>query len=55
MITAGVVAQKAALKLEPIERQMPAYIQERLSAEDRVLFDKLMRVGPRVGVVARHG
>jgi len=45
MITTGVVAQKAALKLEPIERQMPAYIQERLSAEDRVLFDKLMRVG----------
>ena len=42
---ATVAAQKAALKLEPIERQMPAYIQERLSAEDRVLFDKLMRVG----------
>ena len=45
MITTGVVAQKAALELEPIERKMPAYIQERLSAEDRVLFDKLMRVG----------
>ena len=45
MMTATVGGQKATLKLEPIERQMPAYIQERLSAEDRVLFDKLMRVG----------
>ena len=45
MITTGVVAQKAALELEPVERKMPAYIQERLSADDRVLFDKLMRVG----------
>jgi 5-oxopent-3-ene-1,2,5-tricarboxylate decarboxylase/2-hydroxyhepta-2,4-diene-1,7-dioate isomerase len=38
-------AQKATLKLEPVERQMPAYIVERLSQPDRVLFDKLMRVG----------
>ena len=44
-VTAGVLAQKATLKLEPVERQMPAYIQERLSRQDRVLFDKLMRVG----------
>ena len=44
-VSVGVRAQKATLKLEPTERQMPAYIQERLSAEDRVLFDKLMRVG----------
>ena len=42
---AGVLAQKATLTLEPVERQMPAYIQERLDAKDRVLFDKLMRVG----------
>lgn len=41
----GAVAQKATLTLEPVERQMPAYIVERLSAQDRVLFDKLMRVG----------
>lgn len=46
-LTAGasIFAQKATLKLEPVERQMPAYIVERLSASDRVLFDKLMRVG----------
>ena len=42
---AGLAAQKATLKLEPVERKMPAYIQERLTAADRVLFDKLMRVG----------
>src|SRR5687767_8572322 len=41
----GIFAQKATLKIEPVERQMPAYIVERLSASDRVLFDKLMRVG----------
>lgn len=41
----AIAAQKAELKLEPVERQMPAYIVERLSAQDRVLFDKLMRVG----------
>jgi 5-oxopent-3-ene-1,2,5-tricarboxylate decarboxylase / 2-hydroxyhepta-2,4-diene-1,7-dioate isomerase len=39
------VAQKAALQLAPVERTMPAYIVERLSPQDRVLFDKLMRVG----------
>ncbi len=41
----GLGAQKATLKLETVERQMPAYIQERLSPPDRVLFEKLMRVG----------
>ncbi len=45
IVTGGLAAQKAALKLDAIERQMPAYIQERLSPQDRVLFDKLMRVG----------
>jgi 5-oxopent-3-ene-1,2,5-tricarboxylate decarboxylase / 2-hydroxyhepta-2,4-diene-1,7-dioate isomerase len=42
---AGLAAQKATLKLEGVERQMPAYILERLSPPDRVLFQKLMRVG----------
>ena len=42
---AALAAQNAALKLEPVERQMPAYIVERLSPQDRVLFGKLMRVG----------
>ena len=45
IITAGLFAQTATLKIDPVERQMPAYIQERLSPSDRVLFDKLMRVG----------
>ena len=45
IVSAGVLAQKAELKLEPIERQMPAYVRERLNAQDRALFDKLMRVG----------
>lgn len=44
-VTMSVTAQKAELKLEPVERHMPAYIVERLSQQDRVLFDKLMRVG----------
>ena len=44
-ISVGVLAQTATLKVEPVERQMPAYIVERLSPQDRVLFDKLMRVG----------
>lgn len=42
---AGLAAQNATLQLDPVERKMPAYIVERLSAQDRVLFDKLMRVG----------
>ena len=42
---ATLAAQKATLKLEPVERQMPAYIVERLSPSDRVLFEKLTRVG----------
>ncbi len=45
VISVGVLAQKATLKLEPVEREMPAYVLERLNAKDRVLFDKLMRVG----------
>jgi 5-oxopent-3-ene-1,2,5-tricarboxylate decarboxylase / 2-hydroxyhepta-2,4-diene-1,7-dioate isomerase len=45
LISVGVLAQKATLKLEPVEREMPAYVLERLNAKDRVLFDKLMRVG----------
>ena len=45
VFTAVMRAQTATLKLDPVERQMPAYIQERLNAKDRVLFDKLMRVG----------
>jgi 5-oxopent-3-ene-1,2,5-tricarboxylate decarboxylase/2-hydroxyhepta-2,4-diene-1,7-dioate isomerase len=44
-VSAGLAAQKATLKLEPVERKMPDYIQERLTPTDRVLFDKLMRVG----------
>jgi 5-oxopent-3-ene-1,2,5-tricarboxylate decarboxylase / 2-hydroxyhepta-2,4-diene-1,7-dioate isomerase len=44
-LTVGVLAQTSSLKLAPVERQMPAYIQERLNAKDRVLFDKLMRMG----------
>ena len=44
-MSAGLAAQKATLKLEPVERKMPDYIQERLTPTDRVLFDKLMRVG----------
>lgn len=44
-VSVGLLAQTATLKLEPVDRQMPAYIVERLSAQDRVLFDKLMRVG----------
>jgi regulator of RNase E activity RraA len=44
-VEAGLSAQGAPLKLDPVVREMPAYIQERLSAADRVLFDKLMRVG----------
>lgn len=41
----GLWAQNAPLRIDPVERQMPAYIQERLTPQDRVLFDKLMRVG----------
>lgn len=41
----SLAAQKATLKLEGVERQMPAYIVERLSPPDRTLFEKLMRVG----------
>ncbi|HUR90539.1 MAG TPA: hypothetical protein VMZ74_15755, partial [Ramlibacter sp.] len=42
---AALAAQKATLTIKPVERQMAAYIVERLSAADRVLFDKLMRMG----------
>ena len=44
-VSAGLSAQRATLKLETTERQMPAYVVERLSPPDRVLFEKLMRVG----------
>jgi 5-oxopent-3-ene-1,2,5-tricarboxylate decarboxylase / 2-hydroxyhepta-2,4-diene-1,7-dioate isomerase len=44
-VSATLGAQKATLRLETVERQMPAYIVERLSGPDRALFDKLMRVG----------
>ena len=44
-VSAGLWAQTATLKIDPVERQMPAYVQERLAPGDRVLFDKLMRVG----------
>ena len=44
-VTVGVLAQTATLKLDPVERQMPAYIVRTSSQQDRVLFDKLMRVG----------
>jgi regulator of RNase E activity RraA len=43
--SASLLAQTATLKIDPVERQMPAYIHERLAPGDRVLFDKLMRVG----------
>ena len=45
VIGVSLFAQTSTVKLEPIERTMPAYIQERLNPADRVLFDKLMRVG----------
>ncbi len=38
-------AQGASLTLNLPQRQMPPYIRECLSAGDRALFDKLMRVG----------
>ena len=38
-------AQGSALKLNPVAREMPGYIQERLDPKDRALFGKLMRVG----------
>jgi regulator of RNase E activity RraA len=44
-VTVGALAQTTTLKLDPVERKMPAYIQERLNPQDRMLFDKLMRVG----------
>jgi 5-oxopent-3-ene-1,2,5-tricarboxylate decarboxylase/2-hydroxyhepta-2,4-diene-1,7-dioate isomerase len=42
---AALLAQKSTLTLDTVERKMPDYIVERLTPEDRVLFDKLMRVG----------
>lgn len=45
IVSASLLAQTATLKIDPVERQMPAYIHERLAPGDRVLFDKLMRVG----------
>src|SRR4029453_18742625 len=46
---ATVAAQKTTLKLEPVERQMPAYIVERLSSSDRVLFGEVMPGGLGAG------
>ena len=45
VVTTGAVFAQAVLKLDSVERQMPPYIVERLTPQDRVLFDKLMRVG----------
>jgi regulator of RNase E activity RraA len=45
LIATGLAAQKATLELHEVERKMPAYVVEKLSPQDRVLFDKLMRVG----------
>src|SRR5688572_10099913 len=42
---AALLAQNSTLTLDTVERKMPDYIVERLTPEDRVLFDKLMRVG----------
>lgn len=36
---------QARLDISVPERKLPAYVQERLSASDRVLFSKMMRVG----------
>jgi len=45
LLALGVRAQTQLLDLSLPQRQMPAYVRERLTPEDRVLFDKLMRVG----------
>jgi len=45
------------LKVDTPERRLPAYIEERLSAPDKVLFGKLMRAGIESmwAVVVREG
>jgi 5-oxopent-3-ene-1,2,5-tricarboxylate decarboxylase / 2-hydroxyhepta-2,4-diene-1,7-dioate isomerase len=45
LVGVGLFAQTTPLKIDPVERQMPKYVHDRLSATDRLLFDKLMRVG----------
>jgi regulator of RNase E activity RraA len=45
LLTAGLFAQPAAITVEAPERTLPAYVADKLSAADRVLFGKLMRVG----------
>lgn len=45
LLPACLYAQSSPLTLKPMAREMPAYIQERLSPQDRALFGKLMRVG----------
>ena len=45
LLTSGLFAQSASLTVEAPERTLPAYVADKLSAADRVLFGKLMRVG----------
>ncbi len=45
LIGLGLWAQPATITVEAPERTIPAYVAERLSAADRVLFGRLMRVG----------
>lgn len=42
---AGLWAQPASLTVEAPARVLPAYVIEKLSAADRILFGKMMRVG----------
>ena len=44
-VTCGVFAQTPALTVEAPERSVPKYVADKLSAADRVLFGKLMRMG----------
>ena len=45
LITGGLFAQPASMTVEAPERTLPAYVADKLSAADRILFGKLMRVG----------
>jgi regulator of RNase E activity RraA len=44
-LSAVLWAQPAPITVEAPERTIPAYVAEKLSPEDRILFGKLMRVG----------
>lgn len=44
LLPLGVWAQTTPLTIKMPVREMPAYVQERLSPQDRALFGKLMRV-----------